>query len=329
MSGPEPSPLRNSALADEIEAINSIYGSESITLISPFNDEDAIIHAVLQLPEQPFSFSVTFPAEYPAHTPPHITGTQTTSTSSKGAGTAALQILRDLVARVWTPGQVCLFDVIEEAGPLLLIDQDHHRDHGEIKIGTETTGEDADAEHYRSADPTSAGESAEHNANTLAGNNVPGHVLPQTPPPSWTLSEPLADRKSIFIARCCPISSKSNAAASLTHLLSTNKKVASATHNITAWRVQGAADNGVVQQDCDDDGENAAGGRLLHLLQLMDVWNCLVVVTRWYGGVQLGADRFKHINTVAREALVRGGFVKGHEEKEKGGGGGGKRKGKR
>lgn len=35
----------------------------------------------------------------------------------------------------------------------------------------------------------------------------------------------------------------------------------------------------------------------------------LVVVTRWYGGVLLGPDRFKHINRVARDALVRAGVV--------------------
>jgi putative IMPACT (imprinted ancient) family translation regulator len=30
----------------------------------------------------------------------------------------------------------------------------------------------------------------------------------------------------------------------------------------------------------------------LHLMQLMDVWDVMVVVTRWYGGVHLGPDRY-------------------------------------
>lgn len=34
-------------------------------------------------------------------------------------------------------------------------------------------------------------------------------------------------------------------------------------------------------QDCDDDGESAAGGRLLHLLQVADAKNVVVVVSRW------------------------------------------------
>jgi len=113
----------------------------------------------------------------------------------------------------------------------------------------------------------------------------------------------------------------------ISHLLSTNKKVAGASHNITAWRIQSPnaqTGNATTIQDCDDDGESAAGGRLLHLMQLMDVWNVIVVVTRWYGGVKLGPDRFRVINSVAREALVKGGFSKEEGDKAKG-----KGKGKR
>ena len=34
------------------------------------------------------------------------------------------------------------------------------------------------------------------------------------------------------------------------------------------------------EQDCDDDGESAAGGRLLHMLEMMNVRNVMVVVSR-------------------------------------------------
>ena len=36
---------------------------------------------------------------------------------------------------------------------------------------------------------------------------------------------------------------------------------------------------------------------------MMDANNTLVVVTRWYGGVHLGGDRWKHINNAARNAI--------------------------
>lgn len=61
--------------------------------------------------------------------------------------------------------------------------------------------------------------------------------------------------------------------------------------------------------DCDDDGETAAGGRLAHLLEILELENVLVVVSRWYGGTLLGADRFKLINQAARDALEKAGFL--------------------
>ena len=45
-------------------------------------------------------------------------------------------------------------------------------------------------------------------------------------------------------------------------------------------------------------------------LVIQNVWNVLVVVSRWYGGVKLGPDRFSIINNVAREAVVEGGWTR-------------------
>ena len=40
-----------------------------------------------------------------------------------------------------------------------------------------------------------------------------------------------------------------------------------------------------------------------------EVNNVLVVVTRYFGGIHLGPDRFKHINQAARDALEAGGLL--------------------
>lgn len=45
------------------------------------------------------------------------------------------------------------------------------------------------------------------------------------------------------------------------------------------------------------------------LPQILDVRNVLVVVSRWYGGILLGPDRFKHINNSARNILVQEGYT--------------------
>jgi hypothetical protein len=37
----------------------------------------------------------------------------------------------------------------------------------------------------------------------------------------------------------------------------------------------------------------------------------VVVVSRWFGGVLLGPDRFKHINNAARSTLAAYGYIEG------------------
>jgi hypothetical protein len=140
--------------------------------------------------------------------------------------------------------------------------------------------------------------------------------LHKPPEPPWTLSDPITELKSSFVARVAPVTSPAQAAGFVQHLLASDRKVRQATHNITAWRIRG--ENGTSFQDCDDDGETAAGGRLLHLMQVMDLWDAMVVVTRWYGGQKLGPRRFAVINNVARDGFVKAGFVKEADERKKG-----------
>lgn len=68
-------------------------------------------------------------------------------------------------------------------------------------------------------------------------------------------------------------------------------------------------------QDYDDDGESAAGGRLLKLLALVGAENVAVVVSRWFGGVLLGPARFTHINNAARQLLDECGYVNARARK--------------
>jgi hypothetical protein len=181
--------------------------------------------------------------------------------------------------------------------------------------------------------------------------------------------EPLTERKSTFQAHVARVTDPKEVAAVIAVLLQSNKcaggggagfgleccmiarpahpipqndqptkphpktpaaRIASASHPaMTAYRIA-TERPGVYLQDCDDDGETAAGGRLLHLLQLARAENVVVVVSRWFGGVLLGPSRFGVISNCARDLLVREGFIAGA-----GGGGGGegakggKKKGRR
>ncbi|KAG0369788.1 hypothetical protein BC939DRAFT_504082 [Gamsiella multidivaricata] len=115
--------------------------------------------------------------------------------------------------------------------------------------------------------------------------------------------QPIIDRKSVFIAHLAPITMPAQVPWMIQQLKQENKKVVKATHNIMAFRVENENDN-------DDDGETAAGSRLLHLMSILDVKNVVVVVSRWYGGIPLSADRFKHINNAARQLLDECGYIK-------------------
>ncbi|CEG77969.1 Putative Impact family protein [Rhizopus microsporus] len=126
-------------------------------------------------------------------------------------------------------------------------------------------------------------------------------------PPKIFSSEPLIDRKSVFVAHVAKVDNIHQVKLVISCLLE-NKKIAKATHNILAYRI--TMPDGKVLQDNDDDGETAAGSRLLHLMQILQVENAVVIVTRWYGGVPLGPDRFKDINNIARTALEQYGFIK-------------------
>jgi uncharacterized protein UPF0029/RWD domain-containing protein len=308
--------LHASELAEEIDAINAIYEptTATVTTYSSTRPPDHTVGSslectsnnsdvttmILQIPNHPYlSFIIGFDARYP-ETPPRVISTA--STGSRGEGKKVVATLEDIVQRTHSPGQVCLFDVINEAiGKFEELKFDGDKE-GQKEKADETTGGPVYGQ------PTVA----------LSLQDAFG----MDSPPTWILSDVVTEKKSVFIGRAAQVSNRNQAEALIEHLISTDKRAAAATHNISAWRIREKRKSGVKEdssaalvtttvQDCDDDGETAAGGRLLHLMQLMDVWDVVVVVSRWYGGIKLGPDRFRVINNVGKDALIRGGFAKG------------------
>ncbi|CAE8650836.1 unnamed protein product, partial [Polarella glacialis] len=135
--------------------------------------------------------------------------------------------------------------------------------------------------------------------------------------------EPVTDRKSKFQAFAAKVAHKGQVDWVLRSLLE-DRKIAAATHNIFAYRYQDAVRN-VQVADNDDDGEDGAGSKLAELLSLAGCEDVLVMVSRWYGGIQLGPDRFKHIRHVAAAVLDEAGWTtRGRSS----GGGSGAKKGR-
>jgi hypothetical protein len=117
------------------------------------------------------------------------------------------------------------------------------------------------------------------------------------------------ERKSVFQSHFAYVSSMEQV-LEFRRVVVTDKKYSRATHNIFAYRFEGVSGDkeGVVYHDFDDDGENAAGGRLAELIRLMGISGVAVIVSRWFGGILLGPHRFKYINNSAREMLELNGL---------------------
>lgn len=116
----------------------------------------------------------------------------------------------------------------------------------------------------------------------------------------WTVSASVTSKKSTFVARSITVTSPSEARSQLQKLMRSSGELRDASHNITAWRVIG--DHGIIE-DSNDDGESGGGRHILGLLQADNIANVLLVVTRWYGGIMLGTDRWRIMSQVSRDAL--------------------------
>jgi len=242
---------------------------------------------------------VSLPHSYPATSPPQL---QLLSRYVGAFGVDAelfgsiIKTFMSVNGIEWTSGVVCVFDGLENV--LERAVRWYERRLESIKA----------SEALREQNLLELAKGPEVGGNTTG--MPPADIQPVALPEGIELfeAEPIIDRKSAFVGRACRISDPAQVPAILSFLLA-DRRVAKAAHPvINAWRCQVG---NVFHQDNDDDGESAAGGRLAHLLQILDVKNVLVVVTRYFGGTLLGADRFKNINQAARDALELGGFIQG------------------
>ncbi|KIK68978.1 hypothetical protein GYMLUDRAFT_629310 [Collybiopsis luxurians FD-317 M1] len=135
-------------------------------------------------------------------------------------------------------------------------------------------------------------------------------------------SERLYDRKSIFVAHASALPSATQLPLFL-ELLTASPKLKKATHCMYAYRTSNSqssitcnSKSSKVVTGQHDGGESGSGNHLARLLDVTRCENTIIVVSRWYGGVQLGADRWRRITEVAKEALTKGGFLNQGERRE-------------
>ena len=111
----------------------------------------------------------------------------------------------------------------------------------------------------------------------------------------------LSDRGSKYSVSGGPVRTRAEVEAFL-KTLKRAKRYAKATHN--TWAVQ-FSDGTPLKGD---DGESGAGMVILRMLEREGLVDHIIVVTRWYGGVKLGGDRFRRVQDCVRAYLegVRG-----------------------
>ena len=115
----------------------------------------------------------------------------------------------------------------------------------------------------------------------------------------------VVDRRSRYAVTAFSVGGEDDVEAGLRQLLK-DKKYRAADHHIVAYRI--AAAGGQVQEHRNDgyrspSKETGAGQMMLEILRARGVLGVCVVVTRWYGGVHLGADRFRHVRDATAAAV--------------------------
>ena len=90
------------------------------------------------------------------------------------------------------------------------------------------------------------------------------------------------------------------------------EEYADATHNVPAYRVRADTDGDLLREYSSDDGEpsGSAGKPALNVLAQQDLENCAVVVTRYYGGTNLGVGGLvRAYSRAVKEAVDAAGIV--------------------
>lgn len=112
------------------------------------------------------------------------------------------------------------------------------------------------------------------------------------------------EKKSVFLAHACPVSSEEEAQA---YIKRKKAEFGDARHNVWGYRMAGDI---VVR--CSDDGEpqGSAGIPTLDVLRKSGVSNAVIVTTRYFGGILLGAGGLvRAYSAAAKLAVEAAGIV--------------------
>ena len=96
-------------------------------------------------------------------------------------------------------------------------------------------------------------------------------------------SAEMTERKSLFIGTAAPIASEAEARELIEEM---RRKYHDATHNVYAYQLSGGA---IARYSDDGEPQGTAGIPVLNIVKMSGVSDLCVVVTRYFGGILLGA----------------------------------------
>ena len=112
-------------------------------------------------------------------------------------------------------------------------------------------------------------------------------------------SAEIVEKKSRFIANAMPVKSEEEAKAFIEEI---KKRYWDARHNVFAYQI--GLKNGVQRFSDDGEPQGTAGMPVLNVLTGEDIKNCVIVVTRYFGGTLLGTGGLvRAYGKSAKEAL--------------------------
>lgn len=110
-------------------------------------------------------------------------------------------------------------------------------------------------------------------------------------------SAEIVEKKSVFIGYSAPAASEETARAFVAAI---KKKHADARHNVSAYVISG----GIMHSSDDGEPSGTAGVPVLEVIKKSGIENTVVVVTRYFGGILLGAGGLVRAYSAAAKAAI-------------------------
>ncbi|KAI1387896.1 uncharacterized protein F4822DRAFT_437718 [Hypoxylon trugodes] len=173
------------------------------------------------------------------------------------------------------------------------------------RSGYEWKGEEEADEHHKSGNDV-AGSTSLPSSTTETGvsQNATSQTSAAKP---WSTSQPVTLKGSTFIVRSTQITEPSQRQSIMQSLFTEIPSLQDATHNAWAYRVRvptNLFNATTIREESFDDGETGCGDFLLKNMREINAVDTLVVMTRWYGGIMLGPDRWRIMRDCLKDALA-------------------------